>query len=218
MQMLLQDIRYGLRMLGKKWGFTVVAVVTLALGLGANTAIFSVVNAVVLRPPTLVQPEALVVFVSTNAKRNITRGTVAYPDYLDWKAEHGVFQSVALYTDPPFDLAGDGRPERVHAAAVSEDFFTVLSAPPLLGRGFLPEDHQPGSGKVVVLSQGLWQRRFGSDPEVVGKVVRLSGDHHTVIGVMPATAQWPTDAALWVPLTFGSTPPADVMRRDNFAW
>ena len=213
-----QDVRYGLRMLGRSPGFTAVVVLTLALGIGANTAIFSVVNAVVLRPLPLVRPGDLVAFVSTNAERSITRGTVAYPDYLDWKAERDVFQSVALYTDPPFDLAGGGKPERVQGAAVTEDFFTTLSAPPLLGRGFLPEDHQPGSEKVVILSQGLWHRRFGGDRKVIGEVVHLSGEHHTVVGVMPAAAQWPTDAALWVPLTFGSTPPTDVMRRDNFAW
>ena len=218
MQVLLQDCRYSLRVLGKSPGFTAVVVLILAIGIGASTAIFSVVNIIMLRPLPLVQPEELVACVSTHVEQNITRGTVAYPDYLDWKAQGDIFQSAALYTDPPFDLAGDDRPERVHGAAVSEGFFTVLSAPPLLGRVFLPEDHKPGSDKVVILSQSLWKRRFGSDPKVIGRTLRLSGDHHTVIGVMPATAQWPMFAALWVPLTFEATLPPDVMRRDCFAW
>jgi len=218
MSALLQDLRYGVRVLARSPGFSLAAIVTLTLAIGANTAIFSVVNAIVLRPLPLVQPDGLVVCVSTQARRNITRGTVPYPDYLDWKAERDIFQSVALYTDPPFDLAGDGTPERVQAAAVTEDFFTVLSAPPLLGRAFLAEDHRPGAGKVVIVSESLWQRRFGGDPNVIGRVVRLSGDQYTVVGVMPAAARWPTEAALWVPLTFGKTPPAEVMRRDNFAW
>ncbi|UCC32075.1 MAG: ABC transporter permease, partial [Phycisphaerales bacterium] len=218
MGVLVQDLRYAARTLGKRPGYTTVIVLTLALGIGANTAIFSIINAVLLRPLPLSQPDRLVIPLSTNLKRNLTIDTVPYPDYLDWKTETDVFEHVTVFTDPPFDLAGDGEPERIRGASVSEDFFAVMATAPLLGRTFLPEDHQPGAAKVVALSRGLWRRRFGSDPDVIGKTVKLSGDDHVVVGVMPREAQWPARAAVWIPLSFGSTPPPSVMRRDSYGW
>ncbi|MHC4696220.1 MAG: ABC transporter permease [Planctomycetota bacterium] len=216
--MLMQDVRYVCRKLITSPGFAIAAVVTLALGIGLNTAIFSVVYAVLLRSLPLNEPDSLVVSLSVDLKHNTSIDTVSYPDYLDWKAEGDIFRQVAAYTDPPFDLAAEGEPERIRGASVSEDFFKVMDVSPLLGRAFLSEDHLPAAGKVAVLSHKLWQGRFGGDRQIIGKAVTLSGNVHTVIGVMSPEAHWPPGVALWVPLPFRDTPPPSIMRRDNYAW
>jgi len=214
----LQDVRYALHALLKRPGFSSVVIVTLALGIGANTTVFSVVNAVLLRPVPLAGADRLVVPVSTNVQSSSFIDTVPYADYLDWKAQTDVFEHVGLFTDPPFDIAGDAEPERVRGASITDGFFEAIGTPTLLGRTFASEDYQPGAAKVVILSHSIWQRRYGGARDVVGKTVMLNSEPHTVIGVMPLEAQWPSYASIWVPLTLGPSPSPSVMRRDNYAW
>ncbi|HXG67386.1 MAG TPA: ABC transporter permease [Blastocatellia bacterium] len=218
MQTLLQDVRYGLRMLAKNPGFTAIAVLTLALGIGANTAIFSVVNTILLRSLPYKEPERLVVPVSENAARDIERGSITYADYLDWRQEKQVFENVAVFGSSGADLTGGGEPERVLAAGVSEEYFSVMGVAPLIGRTFLPEEHQPNAAQVIVLSYGLWQRKFGGDPGILGQSLMLNGRPYAVVGVMPKDSQWPNDVELWSPLTIGLNPPPDSLRRDNMIW
>ena len=189
----MQDLRYGLRMLRKNPGFTAVAVLTLALGIGANTAIFSVVNAVVLRPLPYPQSDRLVwiaeVIPSLNAE------LASGPDYLDWRDQNKTIERVTAY-DPSasFNLTGRGTPARVHAAQVSANFFSTLGVDPQLGRGFTREEDQPHGPSTVILMQAFWQQYFGSDPQVLGKSVTLNGAPYTVVGVMPASFRFPGDA------------------------
>jgi putative ABC transport system permease protein len=193
MTTLLQDLKYGLRMLAGSPGFTAVAVLTLALGIGANTAIFSVVNAVVLRPLPFPQSDRLMSVVST-LQRDNSPDNASYPDFLDWRARNHVFSSMAAYRQDNFTLTGGGTPLHLRAAVASADLFKVLQVKPALGRAFLPSEDTPGavSGtNPVILSYGLWQRRFSSDPHVPGRVINLNGEQYTVIGVMPAGFQFP---------------------------
>lgn len=219
MRTLWQDLRYGLRMLLKSPGFTVVAVLTLALGIGANTAIFSVVNAVLLQPLPYKNSDRIVVPVSTNTERGFDSASVAYADFLDWKREGQLFEQVAVFREVNFDLTGDGEPERVPSVRASEDFFNVIGAQPLIGRRLLPEDHQAGSAKVAVITYGLWQRRFGGQKEAVGRTLTLNGLQYSIVGVMPPASIYPDEAQLWVPQAFESgAPSTDDLRRDNFIW
>ena len=180
-----QDLRYGARMLLRKPGFTVVAVITLALGIGANTAIFTVVNAVLLRSLPYAQPEQLVRIGGTNLQRNKTLGTLSPQDFYDWRDRNTVFESIAAYDSWSPSLTGTGEPERLAAGRVSSSFFNVLKAEPALGRAFLPSEEQRGNHLVAILSYGLWQRRFGADAGLVGRTIMLNGAAYTVIGVMP---------------------------------
>src|ERR1044071_4817789 len=185
MRTLLRDLRFGVRMLSKSSGFTLVAVVTLALGIGANTAIFSVVNAVLLKPLDYVEPERVVaLWESVPAKGG--RWRVAPANFLDWKGQNQVFEEVAAFGASTLNLTGEGEPAELTGTRVSEGYFGALGVRPALGRAFLAEEYEPGKGQVVILGQGLWRRRFGSDPNVLGKVVRLDGNAYTVVGVMPA--------------------------------
>jgi len=195
METLLQDIRFGLRQLRRNPGFTAVAVLTLALGIGANTAIFSVVNAVVLRPLPYPQSDRLVwiaeVIPSLNAE------LAAGADYLDWRDQNKSFERMTAY-DPAvsFNLTGRGTPARVHAAQVSANFFQTLGVNPQLGRSFIPEEDQPNGPNTVVLMQAFWQQYFGSDPLVLGKTITLNGAPYVVVGVMPASFRFPGDAEI----------------------
>jgi predicted permease len=183
---LTQDLRYGLRTLAKNPGFTVVAVLTLALGIGANTAIFSVVDAVLLRPLPYKDPHRLVEISENHWKYGQHGWAVAPANFLDWQQENHVFERMAIFGvfSGKFYLAGDGQPEELQGRRVSASFFPLLSVQPILGRTFLPEEDGPGH-RVVVLTYGFWQRRFGSDPNVVGRQITLNGESYTVIGVMP---------------------------------
>jgi putative ABC transport system permease protein len=211
-----QDLRYGVRTLLKRPAFAVVAVLTLALGIGANTAVFSVVNSVLLRPLPLKDPDRIVVPVSANAERGYDAVSVPYADYVDWKNDGQLFESLALYTNSPFELTGEGEPERVAGVEASGEYFAVLGVPPVAGRALLPGDDAVGGAEVAVIGEGLWRRRYGADPGVVGRAIRLNGNAHTVVGVMPAL---PDHADVWVPLVID---PAewgeDLTRRDNFIW
>jgi putative ABC transport system permease protein len=203
---LLQDLRYGVRMLLKRPAFTLVAVLTLALGIGANTAIFSVVNAVVLRPLPFAEPERLVQVWETmpgNDKRWVAPG-----NFVDWQKQAQVFEQFAGYAQSPLNLTGDGgEPARLQGAAMTFNLFQTLGVEPALGRAPVAEDVAQREGRVVVLSYGLWQRRFGSDANVLGRNLSLDEKSYTVIGVMPAGFNFPEKAELWVPGSQGSAVP-----------
>ena len=182
---LLQDIRYGARVLAKHKGFTAVAVLTLALGVGANTAIFSVVNAVLLRPLPFEQPEQLVRVFGTSASRNNFSRPHSYLNFSDLRAENQALAALAAYTASTAALSGVDTPEQITGVVASGDIFRVLLTKPLMGRLLAPEDEQPGGAPVVVISHGLWQRRFGGDPQIVGRVIKLDGHDREIVGVTP---------------------------------
>ena len=201
METLLQDIRYGIRMLLKRPSFTLIAVIALALGIGANTAIFSVVNAVLLRPLPFPQAERLMNVWETNPQRGQKRAAVSYPDFADWRAQNHVFEYMSTYHDSDFILTGGSEPLRLSGAVVNADLFPLLGATPSLGRAFTTDEDKPGeSGRVVVLSHGLWQRQFNADPHITGRAIALNGSSYTVVGVMPAGFQFPIESTpieLW---------------------
>jgi putative ABC transport system permease protein len=200
-----QDLRYGLRMLLKNPGFTIVAVIALALGIGANSAIFSVVNTVLLSPLPYKEPERLVMVWEDRSARGFPRDTPAAANYIDWRDQNQVFESMAAIANESFNLTGVGEPERIEGRRVSASLFPLLGVEPQLGRAFLPEEDKPGGGRVVLMSHGLWQRRFGSDMNITGKLLTLNGESYTVIGVMPSHFQFPTrEDELWVPIAFTS--------------
>ncbi len=205
MAALLQDLRYGWRLLRKSPGFTAVAVLVLALGIGANTAIFSVVNAVLIRPLPFKDPARLVQIWHVPPPKSfpgMTMFAVSAANYLDWERENHVFENTAIYTGQSFDLTGGDKPESVPAAAVEPTFFSVLGSPPLLGRTFASGEDQSGRDNVVVLSYGFWQTRFGGNPAIVGQTITLNNQPRTVIGVMGPKFARPDSAKIWVPLAW----------------
>jgi putative ABC transport system permease protein len=218
MENIFQDIRYSLRTLIKNPGFALVAVLVLALGIAANTAIFSAVNAILLRSLPYHDADRLVVPVTTHPGRNIDRGSVAFADYLDWKKEEQIFENVAAFDGSSLDMTGAGEPQRVQGAFVTEEYFDVMGAAPLIGRTFAPDDKQPGASPGLVMSYALWQRHFGGDQGVIGQPLTINGRPYTVIGVMPKDSQWPATTDLWAILPVGLIPQANLMRRDNQVW
>src|SRR5581483_11303013 len=185
MHTLLQDLRYGVRMLVKSPGFTLVAVISLALGIGANTAIFSVVDRIFVRTLPVMEPEQLVTVVSRG--ENGENSSFSYPLYADYRDRNDVMSGLFAYDEMALSLSDGGQTERVSGAIVTGNFFDVLGVAPAIGRGFLPEeDRAPGTHPVAVVSYGLWQRRFGADPKLVGRNISLNGHSFTVIGVTPA--------------------------------
>ncbi|HEX8557042.1 MAG TPA: ABC transporter permease [Pyrinomonadaceae bacterium] len=201
-----QDLRFGARTLLKSPAFTAVAVLSLALGIGANTAIFSVVNAVLLRPLPYPEPDRLTHVWHTPPQESfpgMDRFSVSPGNYLDWKEQSRAFEQMAIYQYAGLSLStGGGDPVPVTGAAVSPDFFPVLRSQAGLGRTFMPEEEQQGRDQVVVLGHGLWQRAFGGDPSLVGRTVTLSSRSFTVVGVMPPGFEFPAEAELWVPLAW----------------
>ena len=197
---LLQDLRYALRMLAKSPSFTAVAVITLALGIGANTAIFSVVDSVLLRP--LPYPDShRIVEIGNQWARFSGIGSVSFPELMEVRKQTGAFEATALYRGRSFNWSQDGQPERVQAVEASVEIFAVLGVQPQAGRVFIPEEARDGRGNVVVISHGLWQRRFAGDPGVVGRQVRLNGENFEVVGVMPRGFYFPDKGSeAWVPL------------------
>jgi predicted permease len=186
METLWRDLSYGVRMLIKDPGFTAVAVLSLAIGIGANSAIFSVADALLLRPLPYEDADRLVILWSRSPGLNVAQDWFSPGQYLDVKTRNQVFEEVAITIGGSFNLTGQGTPERVDGARVSSSLFTLLGAGPLLGRVFLPEEDEPGKPPAVVLSNGFWQRRFGSDPEIIGKSLTLNGNNFAIVGVMPA--------------------------------
>ncbi|HZF38670.1 MAG TPA: ABC transporter permease [Blastocatellia bacterium] len=197
-----QDLRFGVRMLRTHPGFTAVAVLTLALGIGANTAIFSVVNAVLLRPLPFAEPDRLVSIAETHPE--IPRVEVATPDFNDWREQARVFADMAAWSLKDLGklaLTEAGEPEQLQSTCVTPNLFPLLGVSPALGRNFLPEENQAGHDRVAIVSYGLWRRRFAADPNLVGRAIRLNGENHVVVGVMPQDAQLPFDTDVWLPLS-----------------
>ena len=193
-----QDIRFAARMLWKNPGMTFVAIVALALGIGANTAIFSVVNAVLLRPLPYEDPDRLVRLSEDSPQ--VPQMSISYPNFLDWREQNRVFSGIAAMQFRSLNLIGVDEPERLPGRAVSAEFFNVLGVKPAAGRTFFPEEDRPGGSRVCVVSHGLWQRRFASDPELIGKQLNFSGESYTVIGVLPASYRFGTPTDVFVPI------------------
>jgi putative ABC transport system permease protein len=207
METLLQDLRYSIRQFVKKPGFTIAAVVMLALGIGANTAIFSVVNRVLLRPLPYQNPDRLVLVKENLPRLGWSLLSASPAEYLDYKEGNEVFSEIAAYRELSVNLTGRGDPQRIQAARVSATLFPMLGINPLYGRAFWPEEDRVGSNYVIILSHRLWQRQFGADPDVAGKTVKLDDQPYVVVGVMPERFQFPYTwtsfadrAELWVPL------------------
>ena len=212
---LLQDMRFGWRMLLKTPGFTVVAIATLALSIGANTAIFSLVNGVLLRPLPFQEAERIIFMEAKNPAAGITQSNISYLDFTDWSQQSDLFASAAAYWTGNAQFGADGaEPERVPRAGVTTGFFSVLGVRPLLGRAFRPEEDHRYPQTVAIISHGLWKRRFGSDPNIIGKQVRISGSSMTIVGVMPPGFEYPEQTQVWVP----SAANLSQEPRDNRAW
>jgi putative ABC transport system permease protein len=218
---LLQDFRYALRQLRKGPGFTAVAVVTLALGIGANTAVFSVVDAVMLRPLPYYQPERLIEASSVNS-HNPGPSAVCYPDFFDWRSQNHAFEHLVSYHDTTFTLTGLERPVQVDAVIASWDLLPALGIQPELGRGFAPDEEKIGT-HVILISHALWATQFGADPAIVGRGVHLSGGLYTVVGVMPSTFRFPVtkpENSVWTTLAVDDDPtdphPATSNRGSHF--
>jgi putative ABC transport system permease protein len=196
-----KDILYALRGLRKRPGFTIVALLTLALGIGANTSIFSVVNAVLLRPLKFKDPDRLAIVWEDATFAGFPLNTPAPANFIDWKTQNRSFEDMAAVATSSFNLTGDGEPERVAAHSVTANFFPVLGVQPLLGRSFTNEEDQAGSNKVALLSYQLWQSRYGAIHDIVNRTILLNGEKYTVIGVMPSSFQFlQKEVRLWVPL------------------
>jgi putative ABC transport system permease protein len=203
MRTLSQDLKFGIRVLRKSPGFTAATVAVLALGIGANTAIFTVVNAVLLRPLPFPDSGKLMQVWHVPPQQSfpgVTRFAVSAANYLDWQSQNHVFERMAIYTFGRLNLTGKGQPEPVESAEVSSDFFSVFQVQPQLGRGFGPDEDQPGHNNVVILSYPFWQSHFGADPGIVGQKITLDGRPHTVVGVMDASFRRPGFAKIWTPL------------------
>jgi putative ABC transport system permease protein len=209
----LQDLRFGMRMLRRNPGLTCVAILTLSLGIGANTAIFSVVNAVLLRPLPYRDPDRLVLLSHYQDHESTVDA-----DFLDWRDQAKAFERIAAYQIGAADLTGSGAAERLAAGFVSAELFATLGVAPALGRAFTPEEDTKGGPPVVILSDGLWRRRFGADPQVIGKAirleaVRLGSQSRTVVGVMPPGFRFPGESDLWLPLSINF---AEASRPNNY--
>src|SRR5215213_8965926 len=207
MDTIIKDIRYGLRSLLKRPGFTAITLIALALGIGANTAIFSLVNAVILQPLPYPDPDRLV-WVYGNIRNGGNRASVAPPDFLDYRSQNKTFEQFAASgtTSRPLNLTGSGEPERLTASVITGNYFDTFGVRPALGRGFSLENEKSGQDQVTVLSYAFWQTRFGGDPNIIGKTITLDGKAYEVLGVMPAEVVLPQDVQLWVPLNFDENP------------
>ena len=208
MRILLEDLRYGFRILRKSPGFTIVAVLTMALGIGANTALFSVVNGVLLNPLPYPQPEQLVTL--HESKPNFERGSVSFPNFLDWQKDNHTFSALAIGRSYGFNLTGLGDAEQVTGELVSGDFFRLLGVKPVIGRSFTSEEDQLGRAPSALISAAFWQRKFSSSPDVLGKAITLDGKDYAIVGVIPASFNLampgfrPSD--LYVPIVHWSNP------------
>src|SRR5579863_10551598 len=199
----MQDMRYGIRMLAKNPGFTIIAVLTLALGIGANTAIFSVVNAELLRPLPFPDSGRLVSVATANSRMHSSNGSVSYPDFTDWQAQNQVFEKMAAYTGATFTLTGQENPAHLEGASVSAETFDLLGVSPELGRTFQPDEDGPNH-HVVVISDHLWKQQFKGDPGIIGRTITLDNNGYTVLGVMPANFRFPLQRepeAIWSTLS-----------------
>lgn len=203
MQTLIEDLRYAIRMLRKNRAFTAVALLTLALGIGANTAVFSIVNGVLLNSLPFPDSDKLVVLFES--KPNFTEGSISYPNFLDWKHDNRSFTSIAAYRPDSFSLTGTGEPEQINGKMVSADFFSILGVNPSMGRTFTAEEDQLGAGHVVLVSEKFWKRKLGSRSDVLGQRLVLGGEGYTIVGVIPSSfhltlPNFRDDGELYVPV------------------
>ena len=211
MPALLRDLRYAARMLAKSRGFTAVAVGTLALGIGANTAIFSLVSAVLLRPLPYADPASLVLVWESAPFFGVQDSPVSPANYADWKVRARSFQDIGALEITGYKLAGQGQAEFVHGAVVTAGLLRALGTRPLLGRIFRDDEDRPDAGKTAILGEALWRRSFGGDPQIIGKTIRLGDNRHTVVGVLAAGTEPPSQYhggldEIWTPLSATYTP------------
>jgi putative ABC transport system permease protein len=219
MESLFHDVRYALRNLRKRPVFSLIVIFTLALGIGANTAIFSVVDAVLLAPLPYADPDKLVVLSAKNEKQNLTQQPVSYPNVVDLKQANDVFAHLSVVRGETFSLTDRDEPERVTGVRVSSDILTLLGVTPASGRNFLPEEEQPARAAVALVSHGLWQRRYAGDPRLIGQAIIIDGKSYTVVGILPAWLKQPgmtlgnlSDPDVWIPVV-----PAASEQNRNFA-
>ena len=194
------DWRYGIRMLRKHPGFALTVMLTLGLGIGANATIFSVVNAVLLKPLPYHEPDRLIRLSESNPAGGLVDVPVSVPNFQDWQTQQAVFEQLAAAENATFNLTGSGDPQRLAAARITANLIPILGVAPVIGRSFLSDEEKPGANRVVLLSYGLWQRQFGSDPSLLNRTIQLNGESYTVIGVMPPGFQFPALREIWVPL------------------
>jgi len=205
----IQDLRYAVRQVRKAPGFAAVAVVTLALGIGANTSIFSVVNGVLLRSLPFPDSDRLVRVWHTPPQSSfpgISTFTISPANFLDWQNQNHVFSSMAIYGYRGFTLTGGDKAEQVDASGVSAEFFSTLAVQPMLGRVFSTEEDQPGQSQVAVVSEGFWQRRYGRNEGLVGSTLQLNDKNYTVVGIMPAGFRFPGEFEIWLPIALDPSP------------
>jgi len=203
--MLINDIRFAVRALTRSRTFTITALATLALGISVNTAIFSVIDSVLLTPPPFDAPERIVAIEGENKEQGLQGSSVAYPDVLDWRKDARAFDEIAIYRNQTFNVAGDDRAERASGARVSANYFRVFGVRPQLGRTFLPEEETLGRERVIVLSDAYWRRRrFAASPAVIGQQLLINGWQYTVVGVMPKGFAYPPNAEAWSPFAADS--------------
>ena len=211
-----QELRHAVRALARSGSFTAAALATLALGIGATTAIFSIAYSVLLRPLPFPEPDRVVVPESRNVKTGDT-WSVAYADFMDWR-DNGVFGQVAVYSQTSMDITGGDQPVRVSAAGVTPQFFGALGVGAAQGRLLQPADFVVGAPYLAVISDRLWRMQFGSRADIVGLEVEVNGIKRPIVGVLPPEARWPLDADLWVPARIASEQNPDLQKRDNFVW
>jgi len=201
-----QDLRYGVRILLKQPGFTLVAVITLALGIGANTAIFSLVNSILLRPLPFREPDRVVRLIQASPKLGLDTWGVSQADFAAYRDQNRSFETIALYNSSAINLTGAGEPERLPLTSVTADYFKVFGVNPLLGRTFVEGEDVPGKNLVCVISHAFWQRRFGADPNIVGRMLNLNNTPTQIVGVMPAEFKYPRyEIDLWLPMPLNTT-------------
>ena len=209
-----RDIKHALRMILRAPGFSLIAILTFAVGIGVNTAVFNVVNGVLLRPLPYPDADRITMLWMDNRRQGIREDIASYPTYTDWKTQSTSYEQMAGFTSAAYSLTGSGEPERLNGAQATANFFDVMGVPPTLGRAFTVEHETPGKDSVVVISHGLWQRRFGGVADVLGRTINLNGRAREVIGVMPASFEWPQRAELWTPLA----PPQQLREARSSFW
>src|SRR5215218_7407997 len=214
METLIKDLRFAVRSFIKRPGFLVIAVATLALGIGATTAMFTVVNSVLLRPLQFPAPERTVLLTGSNPQLGIKQSNMSVPDIADWRQQSQSFEQLAAFISGGVFISSGDETERVRGTSVSGDFFPLFRTNALTGRTFQPEDMNNGSEPVVVISHALWQRRFGGTAQVVNSKVIISGKSTTIVGIMPAGFTYPDDAEVWAPLPLN---PATEVRLNRYA-
>jgi hypothetical protein len=207
-----QDIRFALRVSRKNLGFTAIVVFLLTLGIGANTTVFTLVNAVLFRPLPFVHGERIVVLFSSNPPKGAYRMGASYPDYEDWRKQGKSFEALAAWSAAPVNLSdATNSPDRYSATRMTANSFDLIGQKPILGRDFSPQDAQIGVSPVAILGYGIWKNRYGGDRNIIGRTIRLNEIPTTIIGIMPEGLRFPLSSALWLPLI----PSGDLQKRDD---